>query len=97
MPTANRVANFESIPSVDQARLMEILISAFDYPTGSARLPPLHPACGDEVALRKRVEALLAAAEREASFLDVGLGGVRGNNETRVDANPRTSFVGNTT
>jgi len=55
---------------------MEIFIAALDYPTDSARFAYLNQACGDEVFLRNRVEALLEAAEREESFLDAGLAGL---------------------
>ena len=65
MPSTNRDDDFESIPSVDYDRLVEIFTAALDYATSPARFAYLNQACGDEVSLRNRVEALLEAAERE--------------------------------
>ena len=76
MPSTNRDDDFESIPSVDYDRLVEIFTAALDYATSPARFAYLNQACGDEVSLRNRVEALLEAAEREDSFFDAGLAGL---------------------
>ncbi len=48
----------------------DIFLSALDYNSPERRNAYLVEVCGDDVALRSRVEALLQAAEVEDSFLE---------------------------
>ena len=72
MSTADSEQKREEKPVVDPNRGSEIFMAALDFPSGPDRLAYLDRCCGDDVALRKRVEQLLAAAGMEDSFLEDG-------------------------
>jgi|GEM_PF-3767512 len=72
MSTGDSEQKGEQKPVVDPNRVSEIFLAGLDFPSGPDRLAYLDRCCAGDVVLRKRVEQLLAAAEKEDSFLEDG-------------------------
>ncbi len=62
-----------------------IFIAALDHEPGAPRAAYLHSACGENVDLRRRVEALLAAHDRADEVL--GASGEQSGDPDRIDSN----------
>jgi serine/threonine protein kinase len=58
--------------SIDLAKAKAIFLLAAEQPAGGARQAFLAEACGDDAALRRHVEMLLAANDQAGSFLEKG-------------------------
>jgi serine/threonine protein kinase/Tfp pilus assembly protein PilF len=54
---------------IDPRRVQSVFLAAAERPTAAARAAYLDAACGDDAALRRRVEALLRAHDQPGSFL----------------------------
>jgi serine/threonine protein kinase/tetratricopeptide (TPR) repeat protein len=61
--------------AADLRRVKELFVAALEVPAGEARNAFLQQACGEDAALRERVEVLLAAHDVPVSALDKPLAG----------------------
>jgi hypothetical protein len=55
---------------IDPLRVQSVFLAAIERPTPADRALYLDRACGTDLELRRRVEALLRAHDQPASFLD---------------------------
>ena len=59
------------MPSAEHERVEELFSAAIEHSSAAERTAYLRGACGQDVALRERMEELLAAHDEASSFLDV--------------------------
>lgn len=78
--------------AADLRRVKELFVAALEVPAGEARNAFLQQACGEDAALRERVEVLLAAHDVPVSALDKPLAG--GSCAASVDDRQRAATAG---